>query len=293
MKVGFIGLGQMGIGIARNLLRAGHTVTVYNRTRSRAEELADEGARVADSPAEAARDAEALVTMLADDAAVEQVIFGEKGALAAMPDGAVHLSMSTISVALSARLNEAHAAAGQGYVAAPVFGRPQAAAAAELLVVASGAAAEIEKSRALLEAVGQSLVVIGEQATAANVVKITGNFLIASVMESLGEAFALLKKSGVDAGQFLELMTKSLFAAPIYRNYGKLILAESFDPPGFKLKLGLKDVKLALEAAEAVAAPLPLASLLRDHMLTGVARGYSEMDWTAVTRVIAENAGIK
>jgi 3-hydroxyisobutyrate dehydrogenase-like beta-hydroxyacid dehydrogenase len=201
--------------------------------------------------------------------------------------------MSTISVALSARLNEAHTAAGQAYVAAPVFGRPEAAAAAKLLVVASGAPAEIEKCRALLEAVGQSLVVIGEQATSANVVKITGNFLIASVMESLGEAFALLKKSNVDAGQFLDLMTRSLFAAPIYQNYGKLILAESFDPPGFKLKLGLKDVKLALEAADAVAAPLPLASLLRDHMLAGVARGYSEMDWTAVTRVIAENAGIK
>jgi 3-hydroxyisobutyrate dehydrogenase-like beta-hydroxyacid dehydrogenase len=293
MNVGFIGLGQMGIGIARNLMRAGHHVTVYNRTRSRADELAGEGARVADSPAAAAHDAAAMVTMLADDAAVEQVIFGEQGALAAMPHGAVHISMSTISVALSARLNDAHTAAGQGYVAAPVFGRPEAAAAAKLLVVASGAASEIDKSRALLEAVSQRVVIIGQQATAANVVKITGNFLIAAVMESLGEAFALLKKSDVDAEKFLELMTGSLFSAPIYQNYGKLILAESFEPPGFKLKLGLKDVKLALAAAEAVAAPLPLASLLRDHMLTGVARGYSEMDWTAVTRVIAENAGIK
>ena len=293
MKVGFIGLGQMGIGIARNLMRAGHEVAAYNRTRSRAEELAGEGARVADSPADAARDASAVVTMLADDAAVEQVIFGEDGALATMQRGAVHISMSTISVALSSRLNDAHRAAGQGYVAAPVFGRPEAAAAAKLLDVASGAAADIETCRPLLEGVGQQLVVIGEHATAANTVKITGNFLIASVMESLGEAFALLKKSGVDAGQFLELMTGSLFSAPIYKNYGKLILAESFDPPGFKLKLGLKDVKLALEAADAVAAPLPLASLLRDHMLAGVARGYSEMDWTAVTRVIAENAGIK
>jgi 3-hydroxyisobutyrate dehydrogenase-like beta-hydroxyacid dehydrogenase len=125
------------------------------------------------------------------------------------------------------------------------------------------------------------------------VVKITGNFMIAAVMESLGEAFALLRKSDVDAGQFLDLMTRSLFFAPIYQNYGKLILAKAFEPPGFKLKLGLKDVKLALEAAEAVAAPLPLASLLRDQMLTGVARGYSEMDWAAVTRLIAENAGLQ
>ncbi|HJQ25410.1 MAG TPA: NAD(P)-dependent oxidoreductase [Blastocatellia bacterium] len=293
MKVGFIGLGQMGIGIARSLLRAGHELTVFNRTRRRAEELGGEGARVADSPAGAAAGVEVFVTMLADDAAVEQVIFGNNGAIAALPRGAVHVSMSTISVALSARLNEAHGAAGHGYVAAPVFGRPEAAAAAKLLVVASGAAAEIETCRPLLEAVGQRLVVIGEPATAANVVKITGNFLIAAVMEALGEAFALLKKSDVDAARFLDLMTSSLFAAPIYQNYGKLILAESFDPPGFKLTLGLKDVKLALAAAEAVAAPLPLASLVRDHMLAAVARGYSDLDWTAMTRVIAENAGIE
>lgn len=293
MKVGFIGLGQMGSGIARNLIRAGHELTVYNRTRSRAEALKGEGAHIADSPADAATGVDVLVTMLADDAAVEQVIFGDGGAMQALPRGAVHISMSTISVALSARLNDAHRAAGQGYVAAPVFGRPEAAAAAKLLVVASGAAADIEKCRPLLEAVGQSLVIFGEQATAANVVKITGNFLIASAMETLGEAFALLRKSGVDAGQFLDLMTRSLFSAPIYQNYGKLILAESFEPAGFKLKLGLKDVKLALEAAEGVAAPLPLASLLRDHMLTGVARGYSDLDWSALSRVIAENAGIK
>ncbi|MEN3333173.1 MAG: hypothetical protein V7641_2538 [Blastocatellia bacterium] len=293
MKVGFIGLGQMGIGIARNLIRAGHDLAVYNRTRSRAEELKGEGAQVADSVADAASGVDVLVTMLADDAAVEQVIFGDGGAIAALPRGAVHLSMSTISVALSARLNDAHRAAGQGYVAAPVFGRPEAAAAARLLVVAAGAAADVEKCRPLLEAVGQSLVIFGEQATAANVVKITGNFLIAAAMESLSEAFALLKKSGVDAGQFLDLMTGSLFSAPIYQNYGKLILAESFEPAGFKLKLGLKDVKLALEAAEGVAAPLPLASLMRDHLLTGVARGYSDLDWSALSRVIAENAGIK
>jgi len=293
MKVGFIGLGQMGSGIARNLIGAGHELTVYNRTRSRAEALQGEGARVADSVADAASNVDALVTMLADDRAVEQVIFGDGGALQALPRGAVHISMSTISVALSARLHEAHRAAEQGYVAAPVFGRPEAAAAAKLLVVASGAAAEIEKCRPLLEAVGQSLVIFGESATAANVVKITGNFLIAAVMETLGEAFALLKKSGVDASQFLDLMTRSLFSAPIYQNYGKLILAETFEPAGFKLKLGLKDVKLALEAAEAVAAPLPLASLLRDHLLAGVARGYSDLDWSALSRVIAENAGIK
>jgi 3-hydroxyisobutyrate dehydrogenase-like beta-hydroxyacid dehydrogenase len=283
----------MGSGMARNLIRAGFELTVYNRTRSRAEELATDGARVADAPADAAAGVEVLVTMLADDRAVELVIFGDGGALKAMSPGAVHVSMSTISVALSARLNDAHREAGQGYVAAPVFGRPDAAAAGKLMVVASGAAADVETCRPVLESVGQTLVNFGEQATAANVVKIAGNFLIASAMESLSEAFTLLRKSGVDAGQFHELMTRSLFSAPIYQNYGKLILAGSFEPPGFKLKLGLKDVRLALAAADEVAAPLPLASLLHDHMLAGVARGYSELDWTALARVIAENAGLK
>src|SRR5947209_768008 len=172
MKIAFIGLGQMGSGMARNLVRAGHDLAVYNRTRSRAEEPEGEGARVADSPADAASSVDVLITMLADDEAVEQVIFGDGGAIESLPRGAVHVSMSTISVALSARLHEAHRAAGQGYVAAPVFGRPEAAAAAKLLVVAAGAAAEIEKCRPLLEAVGQLLVVFGERPSAANVVKI-------------------------------------------------------------------------------------------------------------------------
>jgi 3-hydroxyisobutyrate dehydrogenase-like beta-hydroxyacid dehydrogenase len=272
----------MGIGIARSLLRAGHELTVYNRTRSRAEALAGEGARVADSVADAAIAVDALVTLLADDTAVEQTILGDGGAIKALPPGAVHVSMSTISVALSARLNESHHAGGQAEALAfGPDGRTLATASADGPLTLWDVAT------------GQMLVVFGEQASAANVVKIAGNFLIASVMESLGEAFALLKKSGVDAGQFHELMTRTLFAAPIYQNYGKLILAESFEPPGFKLKLGLKDVRLALAAADTVAAPMPLASLLHDHLLTGVARGYSEMDWTAITRVIAENAGIE
>src|SRR5262249_22357684 len=207
-----------------------------------------------------------LITMLADDVAVEQVVFGADGAIKALPRGSVHISMSTISVAMSARLAEAHESAGQGYVAAPVFGRPEAAAAARMLVVASGPAGDLERCRPLLESVGALLVTFGDRATAANVVKIAGNFMIASAMETLGEAFALLRKSGVDTKQFLDVMTNTLFSAPIYQNYGKLILSESFDPPGFKLTLGLKDVKLALAAAEGVSAPLPLASLGRDHL---------------------------
>ena len=293
MNVGFVGLGQMGIGMAGNLIHAGHQVTVYNRTRARAEKLATDGATIADTPAAAARTADVLITMLADDGAVEQVIFGESGAIDALPRGATHVSMSTISVALSSRLSEAHRAAGQGYAAAPVFGRPEAAAAAKLLIVVSGRPADIEKCRPLLDALGQTVVPVGEQPTAATLMKITGNFMIAAVMETLGEAFALLRKSGVDASQFLDLMTRSLFSSPIYQNYGKLILSQSFDPAGFKLTLGLKDVKLALAAAEAVATPLPLASLLRDHLLSGVARGYSELDWSAMAGVIAENSGLK
>lgn len=298
MKVGFIGLGNMGMPMARNLIRAGHELIVYNRTRSRAEELQADGARVADSPAEAARDAEVLITMLADDHAVTEVIFGSDnsqngdGALGALGRGAAHVSMSTISVSLSRRLAEAHRAKGQKYLAAPVFGRPEAAAAAKLSIVAAGDTREIERCRPLFEAMGQNVFGVGEEPPAANVVKLGGNFMIASMIEALGEAFALARKSGVGAKQFLEIINGALFKSPIYENYGGIIAGERYEPAGFKLKLGLKDVRLVLEAAEMAAAPMPLASLVHDHFLSAVARGQGERDWAALARVSADHAGL-
>jgi 3-hydroxyisobutyrate dehydrogenase-like beta-hydroxyacid dehydrogenase len=291
MKVGFIGLGNMGLPMARNLLRAGHSLTVYNRTSGRAEQLAADGATVAGSASEAAREAQVVITMLADDQALRSVVFGQ-GVLGAMAPGAIHLGMSTISVAFSRELAEAHAAAGQGYVAGPVFGRPDAAAAARLWVVAAGAAEHVETCRPLMEAMGRAVSVVGADPWVANVVKVTGNLMIATTIEALGEAFALQRKWGVAPRAFLEVVNGALFQSPLYANYGGLIADEKYEPAGFRLRLGLKDTRLALEAADAVSVPLPLASLLRDHFLTAVANGKGEMDWAALALLAAENAGL-
>ncbi|MBD2101835.1 NAD(P)-dependent oxidoreductase [Leptolyngbya sp. FACHB-261] len=296
MKVGFIGLGSMGGAMAQNLLTAGHELTAYNRTRSAADPLQSAGARVVASPAEAAREAEVVVTMLANDTAVEAVIWGTEetpGVLSTLKPQAVHVSMSTISLALSQRLAEAHAAVGQVYLAAPVFGRPEAATAAKLWVVASGNSEAIDRCRPLFDAIGQGVFTVGEEPWAANVVKLSGNFLIASVLESLSEAFVLVQKSGVPPQQFLEIINTALFKSPLYQNYGTLIAEERYEPAGFKLKLGLKDVGLVLEAAEAVAVPMPVASLIRDHFLSAVAKGYGENDWAGLGRINAENAGLE
>jgi len=291
MNVGFIGLGKMGRGIAENLLKAGHSLTVYNRTRARAESLAAQGARVAATPADASR-GDAVFTMLADDAALESVALSDSGIVASLPRGAVHISLATISVALSNRLAQAHARAGSEFVAAPVFGRPEAAAAAKMFVVAAGPAAVLARCQPLFDAIGQRTFPMGDQPASAIAVKLAGNFMLASVVETLGEAFALVRKYGIPPAQFLDLITSSIFPAPVYKAYGTLIAEQRFQPAGFQLPLGLKDVRLALAAAEAVGVPLPVASLVRDQMLTALARGFGESDWSVLGKLSAENAGL-
>lgn len=272
MKVGFIGLGRMGAGMAARLLEAGHELTIYNRTRSREQPLLAKGARAAVDIADASR-ADAVFTMLADDIALENVVYGDGGMLAHLPSGAIHISASTISVALSERLTADHAGLGQRFVAAPVFGRPEVAAAGRLFVVAAGASDAIERAGPLFEAVGQRTFVISEEPRAANLVKLSGNFLIASVIESLGEALALVSKGGVDKGQYLEILTSTLFSAPVYKTYGDLIAREKFEPAGFAVTLGHKDIRLVLAAGEELRVPLPLANLLRDRFLNLLAHG--------------------
>jgi 3-hydroxyisobutyrate dehydrogenase-like beta-hydroxyacid dehydrogenase len=291
MKIAFIGLGNMGEAIARNILKAGHELAVHNRTRARAEPLGREGARIADRPQDLLP-AELVFTMLADDAAVEQVMLGQGQLLAKMAPGTIHVSLSTISVALSKRLAEAHRAAGQSYVAAPVFGRPVAAAAAKLFIVAAGPEAAIERCRPIFDAIGQRSFVIGTEPELANVVKLSGNFLIASVLESLGEAVALVRKYGIDPHQYIDILTNTLFAAPVYKTYGPIIADEKYKPAGFALPLGLKDVKLVLAAAEATGVPMPVASLVRDQALAAIGRGYGDHDWSVLAKLAAENAGI-
>jgi 3-hydroxyisobutyrate dehydrogenase-like beta-hydroxyacid dehydrogenase len=293
MKIAFLGLGNMGSHMARHLLHAGHDVTVWNRTPSKADGLRAQGAKVGKSTGATVKDADAVITMLADDHAVESAVLHSGGVLDHLPRGGVHISMSTISVALSQKLAEEHGKRGQQYVAAPVFGRPDAAEAGKLFVVAAGEKSAVERCKPLLEALGQRVFVLGDKPEMANVVKLSGNFLIASVIESLGEAIALTRKYGIDPHDYVEFLTNSLFAAPVYKTYGGIIAEEKYQPAGFKLRLGLKDVRLALAAAEAVDAPLPFASVVRDHMLTAIGHGMEDMDWSSTAKLAAETAGLK
>ena len=290
MKVGFIGLGHMGSGMASSLLRAGHDVTVHNRTRAKMDELAKKGAVAASRLSEACG-GDVVVTMLADDAAVESVVYGADGVLANLAKDTVHVSSSTISVALSKRLTADHANAGRRFVAAPVFGRPDVAAAGELSVIAAGDKEAIFDVTPVLDAIGKKTYVISDQPKAANLVKLSGNFLIANVIESLGEAIALVAKGGVDKEQYLQILTSTLFGAPAYQTYGQLIVTENFDPPGFAAPLGQKDVRLVLAAGEQLRVPLPIASLLRDRFLTLLANGGEHLDWSALGMLAAWEAG--
>jgi 3-hydroxyisobutyrate dehydrogenase-like beta-hydroxyacid dehydrogenase len=292
MDIGFVGLGNMGSGMAANLLKAGHQVTAYNRSQDKVDALAERGARPARTVAEACG-GEVVVSMLADDDAVDAVTFGTEGILATLSAGAVHVSCSTISVALAARLSVAHADAGQRFVAAPVFGRPEAAEAAKLFVVAAAEPAVLQTVSPIFEAIGQRTFVASDDPKAASLVKLSGNFLIASVIESLGEAMALVGKAGVDKLQYLDILTSTLFGAPVYQTYGGLIARGEFEPAGFAAPLGAKDVRLVLAAGEELQVPLPIASLLRDRFLTLLANGGEHLDWSAVGALAAWEAGGK
>lgn len=292
MKVGIIGLGQMGSGMAMNLLKSGHSVTVYNRSPGKAEPLAKLGATVATAPSEACR-GDAVFTMLANDEAVTEIAFSKGGLIDSLAGGAVHISSSTISVALSQRLTDAHTRKGQLFVAAPVFGRPEVAATGELAVVAAGTDDAMDRARPFLEAIGRKLFVISSAPKDASLVKLSGNFLIACVIESLGEAMALIGKAGLDSGQYLEVLTSTLFDAPVYKTYGTLISQNRFEPAGFAAPLGQKDIRLALAAAEELGVPLPMGSLLRDRFLRLIANGGAALDWSAIGSIAAQDAGIR
>jgi 3-hydroxyisobutyrate dehydrogenase-like beta-hydroxyacid dehydrogenase len=290
MKIGFIGLGRMGSGMAANLLKAGHQVTVYNRTQAKTEALVMQGATVATCIADACR-GDAVITMLANDDAVESAVLADGGVAQSLPARSVHVSSSTISVALSQRLAERHALAGQRFVAAPVFGRPDAAAAGQLVVVAAGELAALEAAAPLFDAIGHRTFLVSHKPQAANLVKLAGNFLIASAIESLGEAMALVGRGGVDQRLFLEMLTSTLFNVPLYRTYGGLIADRRFEPAGFAAPLGQKDIRLTLQAAENLRVPMPVASLLRDRFLSLLAHGGESLDWSAIGGLAAMDAG--
>lgn len=290
MKVGFIGLGAMGSAMASNVVAAGHTVTVWNRSEASAEKLASLGAKAVRTPDRAAQ-GDVLHSMLANDQSVREV-FLESGLLDAMDPGTVHVNHATISVALARQLAEEHAKRGLGYVAAPVFGRPDVAAAGKLNMLVAGQASAIEKAKPLLEVMAAKLWPLGDVPERANAVKLAGNFMIVTAIESLAEASVLARAYDVSAADFIELMTSTLFASPVYQIYGKSIAEQRFTPPGFALPLGLKDVMLAQEAGHAAQVPMPLAGVLRDSLLEAMADGGESMDLSALARVSERRANL-
>lgn len=290
MDIGFIGLGNMGRGMVQSLLRAGHRVVVWNRTPERADELVALGAERAATPFEAA-EVGVVFTMLADDAATEAVVAGPHGILAGLPRDGIHVASSTLSVRYSAELAKRHRTRGQHYVAAPVFGRPDAAAQGALRLVIAGQPGAIARLQPTFAALGSQQFVIGERPEQAHAVKIAGNFLILSLVELLSEAFVLADKAGVSRERFFEVAS-AVFSSPLADRYGRALLEQRFQPPGFRLTLGLKDIRLALELAEATHTPLPIADLVRQHALEAMARGQAELDFTSLLRVVEAHAGL-
>ncbi len=289
MNVGFLGLGGMGRGMAASLISAGHHVRVWNRSRDPVDALVRAGADAAATPAEAFR-GDIAITMLADDAAIREV--GLAGPLLeGAPASLLHVNMATVSVELTRELAASHAARGLGYVAAPVFGRTDMAAAGKLAIIAAGATAAIERAWPLFEAMGRRTWQLGADPVQAAAAKIAGNFMLAAAIESIAEATTLASRYGVPPAGLLDILTNTLFDAPVYRSYGALIAGRKFEPAGFRLVLGLKDVRLALAAGEAARVPLPLASLLRDTFLEAVAHGDGDLDWSAVAEVSRRRAG--
>ena len=291
MRVGFIGLGHMGRGMAASLLKAGHDVTIYNRSPGKSAELETAGATVAASVAQACG-GDAVFTMLSNDEAVEDVTLGAGGVVDSLRQGATHISSSTISIELSDRLTLAHAEAGQRYVAATVLGRPNLAAEGQLFVVAAGADAAIDEVAPLLDAIGRQTTRFGSAPSNANMVKLSVNFLFACVMESLGEAVALVAKGGIDKADYVEFLTTTMFNAPAYKTYGELAVADQPAPVGFAAPLGFKDIRLAMAASEGLGVPMPLLSLLHDRFVELMASGGEHMDWSAIGKLAQRDAGM-
>jgi 3-hydroxyisobutyrate dehydrogenase-like beta-hydroxyacid dehydrogenase len=289
MKVGFIGLGRMGQAMARRVLDAGHDLILYNRTPSKLAELAGAGAKTAGSIAEAAAHGGVVITMLADDAALASV---GQTLVESLPQGGIHICSGTHGVAAVRALAAAHAAAGQTLVAAPVLGRPEVVVAGRLGIIVAGAAAAVERSRPLFEAIGRRTFEAGEEPEAAAAMKIANNFLLGCAMEAMGEAFSLVEKSGGAPGLFYEILTDGLFACPAYTIYGKMVAEETYDNVGFTTRLGLKDANLALSAGESLGVPLPSGSVWRDRLIGAIAHGDGEKDWSVIAREQKRASGL-
>ena len=292
MNIAFIGLGNMGEAIARNLLNGGHTLTVYNRTKAKAETLLKAGAHWADTPAEAAETADVVCSMVTDDAALREITTGEFGLLQRLPEGAVHLSHSTIAPDTARQLADAHRRAKTQYIACPVFGKPDAAQAAKLWLATSGETAAKTTIRPLLDLIGQGVYDFGEDVGAANLVKLSGNFLLGCAIEAMAEAFTLAEKNGIARTQVYDFFTQTLFASPVYKNYGKLIAEEVYLPVGAPPSLIRKDIRLVLDEAQKALVPMPFANVVFQQMTAMVAKGRNDIDWAGFAGEVSENAGV-
>jgi 3-hydroxyisobutyrate dehydrogenase-like beta-hydroxyacid dehydrogenase len=291
--IAFIGLGSMGAPMAGNLLASGVPLTVFNRSKARAQPLTAAGAKLADTPAATVVSGGIVVTMVANDAALEEVALGHDGFVDRLGKDGLHISMSTVSPETSRRLADEHARRGSLFLAAPVFGRPEAAAARKLWICQSGAAAAKERARPVLEALGQGIHDFGDDPGAANVVKLSGNFLILSAVEAMAEALALVEKNGVDRNALASFLGQTIFACPTYQNYSRILAERAYEPAGFKLELGMKDVRLVRDVAEHATLPMPLADLLHERLLTSLAKGRAQLDWTAIELLSAEDGGMR
>jgi len=291
--IGFIGTGNMGHPMAANLLKAGYSVRVWDRTPARAAALTDLGATRASRPEEVAEAGALVFSSLSNDEVLEEVVGANHEMLRRLGRGGIHLSASTVAPETSRRLAKGHECYGVAYLAAPVLGRPDAAAAAKLWIFLSGPAGAKERAQPVLRALGQGVFDLGEDPGAANVVKLACNFLLASAMEAMAEAFALAEKNGVGRGLVADLLVQTVFDCPVYRTYGKQIAEQRYQPALFKLSLGLKDVSLVLQTAASSLVPMPLAGLLHDHLLAAVAKGRGDLDWTGLAGEVSEAAGLR
>ena len=290
--IGFIGLGNMGLPMASNLIDAGYKLKVYNRTAEKAQPLIDKGAELAETPADVVTPGGIVITMLPNDDVVESTVLKEDGILPYLGKDGIHLSMSTLSPATANKLAQAHQEVNAYYLASPVLGRPDVAQAGQLNICLSGNPDAKKRVQPLLEVLGQKVYDFGDTPESANVVKLSVNFSIAAAIEAMAEAFTLAEKNGIDRTKVAELFGETLFSCPVYQGYGKAIAQHKYEPAGFKLSLGLKDLTLALQAAHKSNMPMPLASLVYNQFLAAMAKGRGNMDWAAIALEVSEAAGV-
>lgn len=291
--VGFIGLGNMGQPMAMHVVKAGFQMKVYNRTPEKAKDVVNAGAELVQRPSDAVTAGGIIITMVANDQVLEEMVFGKDGFGEKLGPGGIHLSMSTVSPETARKLAAYHQERGSHYVASPVFGRPDAAAAHKLFIVSAGSKEAKERVRPIQEAIGQRIFDVSEEPGNANIIKLGGNFLIMGAMEAMAEAFNLAEKNGIDRMLAAEVYANTLFNCTVYHGYGQLIASKTFEPAGFSVALGLKDCNLVLKEANTTTTPMPLASLLHDRFLASVARGREKQDWSALSRIAAEEAGLE